>query len=159
MKQSEIARWLKVITCAIGILGAVFFFFLVPILAEEMKQGYPEAAFLYWPGLIYGYVIAAGCYAILYQFWTVCREIGRDNSFSKENAAAFKKISRLAVALAGVWSAGFAGLIIIGYVQPAIMLFIIFAVFLSFVVAICAAALSHLVWKAYELRQENELTI
>ncbi len=26
-------------------------------------------------------------------------------------------------------------------------------------VAICAAALSHLVWKAYEMKQENELTI
>ncbi|MCI8446916.1 MAG: DUF2975 domain-containing protein [Eubacterium sp.] len=159
MKQSEIAKWLKLITWAIGILGAVFFFFLMPILAEEMKRGFPEAAYLYWPGLVYGYVIAAGCYAILFQFWTVCREIGRDNSFSKENAAAFKKISTLALVLAGVWFAGFAGLIVIRCVQPALMLFIIFAIFLSFVVAICAAALSHLVWKAYELKQENELTI
>lgn len=159
MKQSEIARWLKAITWAIGILGAVFFFFLMPILAERMKQVYPEAAFLYWPGLVYGYVIAAGCYAVLYQFWTVCREIGRDNSFSKENADAFKAISRLAVALACVWFAGFAGLIVIRYVQPAVMLFLVFAVFISFIVAICAAALSHLVWKAYELKQENDLTI
>ncbi len=107
MKQSEISGWLKGITIAIGIVGVVFFFLLVPILAGEMKREYPQAAFLYLPGMAYSYVIAAGCYAILYQFWTVCREIGRDNSFSKENAA----------------------------------------------------ALSHLVWKAYELKQENELTI
>lgn len=159
MKQSEIAGWLKGITIAIGIVGAVFFFLLVPILAGEMKREYPQAAFLYLPGLVYSCVIAIGCYAILYQFWTVCREIGRDNSFSKENAAAFKKISRLAVVLAGIWFVGLAGLILLKVIQPGIMLCMIFAIFVSFAVAICAAALSHLVWKAYELKQENELTI
>lgn len=159
MKQSEIAGWLKGITWAIGLMGAVFFFLLVPMLAGQMKQEYPEAAFLYWPGLAYSFVIAAGCYAVLFQFWRVCREIGRDNSFSKENAAAFKMISRLAAVLAGIWFAGLAGLAWMGYLQPGIMLFLIFAVFMSLVIAICAAALSHLVWKAYELKQENELTI
>lgn len=159
MKQAEIARWLKGITWGIGIMGAIFFFLLVPVIAGEMRRDYPEAAFLYWPGLMYNFVIAAGCYAILFQFWTVCREIGRDNSFSKENVAAFKRISRLAVVLAVVWFAGLAGLTVMHYMQPGIMLFMIFAIFISFVAAICGAALSHLVFKAYELRQENELTI
>lgn len=159
MKQAEIAKWLKGITWAIGIMGAAVFFVLIPMLAGEMRRMYPEAAFLYWPGLAYNLVVAVGCYAILFQFWTVCREIGRDNSFSKENATAFKRISILAVALAGVWAVAFAGLILLHFAQPGMMLFLIFAVFMSFVVAICAAALSHLVLKAYELKQENELTI
>ena len=107
MKQSEISGWLKGITIAIGIVGVVFFFLHVPINAGGIKMENTQAAILFMPGLAKSEVIAAGCYAILYQFWTVCREIGRDNSFSKENAA----------------------------------------------------ALSHLVWKAYELKQENELTI
>lgn len=159
MKQAEIAKWLKAITWAIGIMGAVVFFVLVPILAKEMRRMYPEAAFLYWPGLVYNLTVAVGCYAILFQFWTVCREIGRDNSFSMENAAAFKRISALAVILAGVWAVAFAGLILLKCAQPGIMMFLIFAMFMSFIVAICAAALSHLVLKAYELKQENELTI
>ena len=159
MKQSEIARWLKAITWTIGIMGAAVFFFVVPLLAAEMKRGYPEAAFLYCPGLFYNCIIAVGCYAILYQFWNVCREIGKDNSFSKENADAFKRISMLAVVLAGLWAAALAALFLLRYVQPAITLFLIFAVFMSFIVAICAAALSHLVLKAYELKKENELTI
>lgn len=159
MKQAEIARWLKGITWGIGVMGAVFFFILVPVLAREMRQGYPEAAFLYWPGLVFNLVIAAGCYAILFQFWTVCREIGRDNSFSGENAAAFKRISRIAAVMAVLWFAGLAGLTVIHYMQPGIMLFMIFAIFVSFAVSICAAALSHLIWKAYEMRKENELTI
>lgn len=159
MKQAEIARWLKGITWGIGIMGIIFFFILVPMLAGEMRRGYPEAAFLYWPGLVYNFVIAAGCYAILFQFWTVCREIGRDNSFSSENAEAFKRISRIAVVMAVLWFAGLAGLTMIHYMQPGIMLLMVFAVFVSAAVAICAAALSHLIWKAYEMRRENELTI
>lgn len=159
MKQAEIARWLKGITWGIGIMGAIFFFGLVPVLAGEMRREYPEAAFLYWPGLLYNFVIAADCYAVLFRFWTVCREIGRDNSFSRENAAAFKQISRLAAVLAVAWFAGLAGLTVIHFMQPGIMLFMIFAIFMSFAVAICAAALSHLVLKAYELKKENELTI
>lgn len=159
MKQAEIAKWLKGITISIGIMGAVFFFLLVPMLAGDMRKGYPEAAFLYLPGLLYSYVIAAGCYAVLYQFWTVCVQIGRDRSFSKENARAFKQISRIAAVMEVVWFAGLVGLAVLHCVQPAIMIFMVAAVFMSFVVAVCAAALSHLVYKAYELKQESELTI
>lgn len=159
MKQKEIARWLKWITCSIGIAGTAVFFFLVPVIAGQMRIEYPQAAFLYWPGLICNFVVAAGCYMILYQFWTVCREIGRDNSFSIENALAFKRISWIAAGLAAVWFVALAGLALMRFLQAGLLLFLIFAVFISFAVAICAAALSHLVWKAYELKQENELTI
>lgn len=159
MKQSEIAKWLKGIAWAIGGMGAVFFFLLVPALAGSMCQDYPEAAYLYWPGLVYGWVIAAICYAMLLQFWNICTQIGRDNSFSMENAMAFKRMSRMAVLMAVLWFAGIVSLVVMRWVQPAIMLFMIFAMLLSFIAAICTAALSHLVLKAYELKQENELTI
>ncbi len=159
MKQEEIAKWLTWITYSIGMAGAVVFFFLVPIVAGQMRLEYPEAAWLYWPGLGCNFLVAAGCYLILYQFWTVCREIGRDNSFSMENAQAFKRISRIAAGLAVVWFLALAGLTVVHALWAGILLFLFFAVFISFAVAICAAALSHLVWKAYEMKQENELTI
>lgn len=159
MKQEEIARWLKVITCGIGIMGVFFFVFLVPILAGEVKKSYPHLAYLYWPGLLYILVVAGACFAILLEFWMVCCQIGKDNSFSMENAEAFKQISRLAVLLAAVWFLGAVCLVLLHCLHPALLLFFIFALFMSFAVAICAAALSHLVLKAYQLRQENELTI
>ena len=76
-----------------------------------------------------------------------------------ENALAFKRISRIAAGLAALWFTALAALAFMRVLQAGILLFLIFAVFISFAVAICAAALSHLVWKAYELKQENELTI
>lgn len=159
MKQAEIAGWLKGITYTIGMMGAVVFFVLAPMLAGKMKTDHPDAAFLYWPVLVYNFVIAVCCYAILFQFWKVCHQIGRDNSFSMENAVAFKQICRLAVLLAAIWFVGFAAISVLHSMQPVILLFLIFAILISFAVAICAAALSHLVFKAYEMRRENELTI
>lgn len=159
MRQMETAKWLKGITIILGIMGLLFFFLIMPLLAEEMAKNYPEVSFLYWPGLIYGWFIAFFCYAILLQFWKVCVQIGRDNSFSKENAKAFAVISRLALLLAGVWFFGMLALALQRWLNPGIGIFMILAVMMSIVIAILAAALSHLIQKAYELKLENELTI
>ena len=114
---------------------------------------------LFMPGLLYGWYIAVICYAILYQFWKVCVQIGKDNSFSKENAKCFRNISHFALLLAVVWFAGIVFLAILAVRQPGISIFMITAVLLSVMISVLAAALSHLVLKAYELKQENELTI
>lgn len=159
MHQMETARWLKGITIILGIMGLLFFFLIMPLLAEEMVKNYPEVSFLYWSGLIYGWFIALFCYAVLFQFWKVCVQIGRDNSFSRENANAFAVISRLALILAGVWFMGMLALALRRWLNPGIGIFLILAVLISIIIAILAAALSHLIQKAYELKLENELTI
>ena len=89
MSQKEVSKWLKVITILVGVAGIIFFFVVMPYMAYDVAAAYPEAAYLKWPGMIYGWGIGVICYAILYQFWKVCVEIGRDNSFSAENAKAF----------------------------------------------------------------------
>ena len=159
MRQKEVAKWLKGITIAVGFMGLVFFCLILPVLAGEMRDTYPEVGFLYWPGMIYGWVIGIGCYSVLFLFWRVCNEIRKDNSFSKENADAFVQISRIALALAIIWFVGFTLLAIKQWLGVAITILMIFAVLISIIVAILAAALSHLILKAYEMKQENELTI
>ncbi len=71
-----------------------------------MEDADESLAYLFMPGLLYGWCIAVICYAILYQFWKVCVQIGKDNSFSKENAKCFRNISHFALLLAVVWFAG-----------------------------------------------------
>ncbi len=159
MKQMEVSKWLKVITILTGIAGLLFFFLVMPVLAWDMAQGYAEAAYLMWPGMIYGWGIGVICYAILYQFWKVCVEIGRDNSFSAENAHSFVIISRLMVFMAAVWFVGLVFLAVIHCLGPAFGIFMILCTFICIVVAVLAAALSHLIYKSYEMRQEQELTI
>lgn len=68
-------------------------------------------------------------------------------------------ISHFALLLSVVWFAGIVFLAILAVRQPGISIFMITAVLLSVMISVLAAALSHLVLKAYELKQENELTI
>ena len=159
MKQMEVSKWLKAITVLTGIAGLFFFFLVMPVMAHDIAVMYPEAAYLLWPGMIYGWGIGVICYAILWQFWKVCVEIGRDNSFSAENARAFAVISRLAVCMAVVWFAGVVFLALVHALGPAFGIFMILIAFICIVVAVLSAALSHLVYKSYEMRRENELTI
>lgn len=159
MRQMEVSKWLKAITILMGVAGLLFFFLVMPVMAKDLAAAYPEAAYLMWPGILYGWGIGVICYAILYQFWKVCVEIGRDNSFSEENAKSFVMISRLAVAMAVVWFGGVVFLAIIHCLSPAFGIFMILIAFICIVVAVLAAALSHLIYKSYEMRQENDLTI
>lgn len=159
MERMETAKWLKGITIIIGVVGLVFFLVLMPMMAEYYEETYPALAYLKWPGMIYGWGIGVLCYAVLFQFWKVCVEIGKDNSFSKENAKSFLVISRLTAVLAVVW---FAGIVALAFEKCLVLsdtIFLLLIVFVFIVLAILAAALSHLIYMAYEMRRENELTI
>lgn len=159
MSQKQVAGWLKGITLSIAGMGLVFFGLVVPYLAWDMAVTYPDYAALRIPGILYGWGIAVLCYAILYQFWKVCVQIGRDNSFSSENARSFVVISRLAFVLAVVWFAGILFLAAKRALGPAFLIFMILLIFINVVIAVLAAALSHLIYKSYEMKQDAELTI
>ena len=77
MSQKQVAGWLKGITLSIAGMGLLFFGLVVPYLAWDMAVTYPDYAALRIPGILYGWGIAVFCYAILYQFWKVCVQIGR----------------------------------------------------------------------------------
>ena len=76
MQQKEISRWLKAITIVLALMGAVFFLYIMPVLAMSWRDADESLAYLFMPGLLYGWCIAVICYAILYQFWKVCVQIG-----------------------------------------------------------------------------------
>ncbi len=159
MKQQEMTNWLKGICIGIAVMGLIFFGLLIPNLAVESKLQYPELAFLFWPGLIYVWIIGALCYAILYQFWKVCIQIGKENSFSIENSRAFVKISKLGVVISVMCFLGMFYLGVNKWLNPGIMFLMIGAIFIGIIITVLAAALSRLILKAYELKKENELTI
>ena len=159
MKQKEISKWLKGISILIGLMGAVIFFLFIPMLAIEAKTSYPELAHLFWKGLAFMWATAAGCYASLVIFWKVSNEIAKDNSFSKENARYFAWISRITVGIAIWWFIAFLFLGFSHLMNFTLQLLVLVVVLVFIAVSILSAALSHLIWKAYEMKQENELTI
>lgn len=159
MGQKKMSIMLKCIAVIVGIMGALFLTVLMPVMADECRSMYKEVTYLYWPGICYGWMIGIMCYMALYQFWKICNEIGRDNSFSKENVKSLNIISLLALVVSGIWFAGLVGLILNGTISIGFFVLMSLAVFVSLAISVIAAVLSHLVQKAYELKEESELTI
>ncbi|MBR6748417.1 MAG: DUF2975 domain-containing protein [Clostridia bacterium] len=81
MEHMNMGRWLKGVAIATGIIGALGFFVVLPVYSQIICRRVPEFAPAALPWLIFFWVMAVPCYLALYQFWRICCEIGRDNSF------------------------------------------------------------------------------
>lgn len=117
MSQKKMSMILKGISIVAFVMLTLFFIVLMPFMALRCKESYDEFAYLFWPGLIYGWCIGGICYAALYQFYKICNEIGKDNSFSKENIKSLNIISGLGLIAAIIWFIGIVSLIVVGCID------------------------------------------
>lgn len=160
MKQKEVSTWLKVITIVFAIMIVFFFIFIWPLVGNEVEEiSSTNSKFFHYSFMVFGFVIEFACLAVLYFFWIVCTQIGKDNSFSRENASAFVNISKIAFFITVLWFVGFIVLAFYKSTNVAVCIFLIFAIVVSVSISILAATLSHLILKAYEMKNESELTI
>ena len=159
MNQKSLSKWLKAIIIGMGIIGLVFYGLVVPELGNDLVSHYPEyinGCYL-WLGLVW--ITAIPCYIALYFAWKISSNIGKDNSFCKENAVSMKHISTLAAGDSIFFFAGNIIYLIIGFNHPSVVLASLAVVFIGISIAVAAAVLSHLILKAAQLKEENDLTI
>lgn len=159
MKQESLSRWLKIITIGMALIGAVLYFAVFPVLGNEMAELYPEYAHCFYPWLIFLWLTAVPCYIVLVLVWKIAGNIGKDNSFCKENAVMMKNISLLAAIDSAFFFIGNIVYWLIGFNHPSILLASFVVVFIGVAFSIAAAALSHLIYKAADMKEENDLTI
>lgn len=162
MKQKSLSRWLKIITIGMALIGAVLYFFVFPVLGNELVQQYPEYpeyshCFYLW--LIFLWLTAVPCYIVLVLVWKIAGNIGKDNSFCKENAVMMKNISLLAAIDSAFFFIGNIVYWLIGFNYLLIMLASFIVVFIGVAFSVAAAVLSHLIYKAADIKEENDLTI
>ena len=159
MKQKLVTIWLKAVAVALGLLGLAFFGGATAY-AYYFRPDYNDPVPIYLRQNMIGlWITAIFCYLILFFFWKIVGEIGKDNSFSMENAKNFKCM--------GVCG----GLIIIEYLVRIIIWLIkgnieliplsytLLKIFVFTIFVVLCYAMSKLVQNAYEIKQENELTI
>lgn len=156
MKQLKISKWLKGIVISLAILGTIFLI-AVTIFSFLKAEMNPVGSIIGVPFFTWYTVVI--CFTILFQFWKVCNEIGNENSFSNENASAFHKMSVGGILLAIGFLAKFFLIFFWGNLGFVYGLFIVFEVLASTIFVVLCEALSKLILHAYEMRQENELTI
>ena len=159
MEQKNLARWLKWIIVGVGVCGLIGYLGVVPGYGKSLIAQYPEFSSWYIPWFVVILITAIPIYIALFLAWKIADNIGKDNSFSYENADALRWIARLAIAdvayfFVANWVMGF-----LGMNHPGVLLLSFVVDFVGVAASVCCAGLSHLVLKAAKMKEENDLTI
>lgn len=159
MKQRELSILIRIVL-AVGVvctlfLAAVF----VPELGKDIAEEFPNLAGAFWPCLIFFWVTAAVMIAFLCVVWLIARDIGRDKSFTLENAKRLSVCSLLALTDTLLYI--IAGVVLMGLNLLHISVFMLGVLICAVgaAVTVCCAALSHLTRKAADMQSENDLTV
>ena len=159
MNQKSLSKWLKIILVGTALCGLVVYCFVIPECGKSLIASYPEFSNRYWPWLVFIWVSGLPCYAVLVLGWMIASNIGRDKSFSGENARYMKIIAWLAAGDSIYFFMGNVALLFLNMSHPGVALLFMIVVFAGAAVAIAAAVLSRLIRKAAGLQEQSDLTI
>lgn len=159
MEQKALSRWLRLVVVGVGLCGLVVYGLILPIYGQSLADSYPEFANRFWPWLIFLWATGIPCYFALGFGWKITEQIRLDRSFSMENARYLKWIAWLAAGDSVVFFAVNVLYLLADLSHPGVTLLSLLVVFAGIAVTVAASALSHLVRKAAELQEQNDLTI
>lgn len=160
MKQKEMSIYLKFITLGVSVFLLAFVVWFVPmIIKDNLTAAGGKAAYL--TVCIFILITSVPCFMCLAHFWKICGRIGSDRSFTKENAISLKRMSQLMILDTILYVLFLVWYCFVDWAKPLVgLLFaLLLAVFVCVTLAVVCVALSHLVHKASEIQEEQDLTI
>lgn len=145
---------------AIAIAGVLWIFgWAVPTAADRCQRLFSGVAWLYWPALLYVWVVGVLMLCAIIQYMRICLRIGRDRSFCKANIAGLRSIARLLFAASAMCLAALAAVFLPNMAPGPWCAFVILPAMASGAMASLAMALSWLLARATQLQEDSELTI
>ena len=159
MNQKKLSAWLKAIVIVIGICGLIVYFYILPDCGSVFQEKYPEFASWHWPWMIFLWITAIPCFAVLALGWRVAVHIGEDRSFSMENARLLQGIGWLAAGDTLFFFIGNIVFLLLNMNHPGILFASLLVCFVGVAVTVAAICLSHLVRKAADLQEQSDLTV
>ena len=147
MSQKNLSVWLRVIALFIGAAGLMVLFFSLPATINDYRLQYPQ----------YG-VVAAVCMAACYiaavpfviavaEFYLIAVRIGRDRSFSAENAAALKMIGCMGLVNTAICFGLYCCTLAVGAAGLESSLMFIIITVSGVIISVAAFSISHIVTK------------
>lgn len=159
MTQKSLSKEMKLVLAFLGVLGAVLYFIVVPIVGLDFVKIYPEYSFCYLPWLVFILITAVPCYSVLFIGWKIATSIGCDNSFTEINAKRLKYISWLAFMTSIYLFLGTTVFLLLSMCHFTVFLASCLVSFIGFAISVASAVLSYLVKKAAYLQKQSDLTI
>lgn len=159
MKQKKISLWLKAVTIAIALMGLAFFGSATAY-AFAFRPDYNDPVPVYLrQNIVFLWVTAVLCFLVLFFFWKIITEIGNDNSFSMENVKNFKSMAICGILIIFEYILRIIVWLIKGDLEFIPLTYTLLKIFVFIIFVVLCIAMSKLVQNAYEIKQENELTI
>ncbi len=158
MEHRRISR-LLMLAGSIAVLGGVYLFFVTaPREGLLLRERFPEYAYLFIPAMVFLWVIGLIYLAAMIDFFRVCRRIGQDRSFCRENAGSLSRIARLLLIAGVLWLTGIPGGMLLG-VSGGVFIPLLLAAAASAAMGLLAGSLAKLLGRAVEMKEENDLTV
>ncbi len=160
MNQKTISRVLIAGGAIAAAAGVFLFFGYGTAVALSCRQEFPELGFLFWPGLIWLWVIGLTYLAAMADYFRIVINIGKDRSFIQENARGLGRIARWMCVAGGLW--------LLGDILPGLIwgvslgvgwLAMLLAALASFAMGMLAWGLGRLLARAVQMKEENDLTV
>ena len=159
MEQRKMVKWLKFLVIFVAICGLILCAVVIPVVGRELSGMSPELGRYFKPWVTFVWVLAIPCFAALIHAWMIFNNIEKDKAFSMENAKHMEKISYLAGADTIALISGNIVLLILNINHPSVFLVFLMIGIIGIGISVAAAVLSHLIQKAANLQDENDLTI
>ena len=159
MEQRKMIKWLKFLVIFVAICGLILCAVVIPVVGKELSGMSPELGRYFKPWVTFVWVLAIPCFAALIHAWMIFSNIEKNKAFSMENAKHMEKISYLAGADTIALISGNIVLLILNMNHPSVFLVFLMIGIIGIGISVAAAVLSHLIQKAANLQDENDLTI
>ena len=152
MTQNSLSALLKSLIVAVGLFGAALLTYASCVMFTFFEE---IASYL----VTFFIICIIPCYAVLVLSWGVTRNIGKDKSFSFSNAKLLKYNAMLSAGDTLMFAVGTLVFLFSGKLTAAFFGVAIIVLFFGVAATIVFASLSHLVYKAAELQEQNDLTV
>lgn len=149
------------IACVITLaLGIVLFGVVAPaIIMKENTILDGVGQMPVWFDLTYVELVGVLCFLSLWQAWKICKEIGRDNSFSHENAKSLNRISKYMMIACAMMAFALILCFTIIQVSMLVLSLVVLGTCIALIFALFASAMAQLIEAGAALKDENDLTI
>lgn len=156
MSKNKLSLWLKAIVIAMAVMGLVSYFVFVPLVGIDLVKNEAMTKVSAWAYFGFLTPTAIPCYLVLIWLWLVASDIVKGASFTYKNA---ERVKNMAIACLADTLYLFCGNLAFFLAKASTaVIFASFSLvaFTGLVLAVASGCLSHLVYKAAVMREENE---
>ncbi len=157
MKQKELSIALKAIVALCGLILAVVAGVILPTCGFDLLARFPSETGLIWSALVFLWITSIPVVIVLVLVWQISTQIGRNNSFSMENARNLKSICILSMTDTLLYFCASVLLLLFHRTFPLLLTILVLCIGVA--ISVVSAVFSHLVQKGAEMKAEQDLTI